>query len=305
MTVEIVDATRLRDSLQCLRYYYYRHERHLVPIMPRMPLVFGSGVHASLAKHYEGCTAGLSLAAFEEVWEKEVVPFQHNNSMLEDDQKRNPLRWLNVFMLYREHYKVEPFSVLQLKNGKAAVEVPFFLPLTDDLALAGVIDLLIQYLGQIMVVDHKTTSYINTKWIDSFNPNHQFTAYLLAANELLQPAKPITTLLVNAILTHATEKRPEKLFSRPPTTRSVWQLEHFKKQVISWWTTSVRQCRAEGVWPQNDDRCQRWPGGCDYHSLCTDVEADPVKVIPSSAAFRVQIWDPIHSLRDKGLKVAG
>lgn len=293
--IEVVDPTRLRDSLQCLRLYYWRHERGLVPNKPQLPLIYGSAIHACMAKHYEGGTSGESLAAFEEVWKAEVLPFEHG--LQEEDPKRNPVRWAETFLLYKRHYNVEPFTVLKL-GDRPAVEIPFFLPLNDWLALCGIIDLLVKYLNQIMVVDHKTTSVTYQSYFESFNPNHQFTTYMTGATELL--GEPVTTTLVNCIVVHPTQSNPEKLFMRVPTTRSKWQLDQFKEEMTGWWSI-VRDCRRTGNWPRNDDRCQRWAGGCAYHPLCTEIQADFRKLKPSQAVFREQIWDPIQDLRDHGL----
>lgn len=298
--IEIVDATRLRDSLQCLRMYYWSHERNIQPVKPRLPLIHGSGVHATMAAHYEGQPAGICLQKYEEIYEAEMSPFQQEQSLLgeegQDDPKRNPVRWMKVYMLYRQFYKLEPFSVI----GKP--ESPFLLPVTDDLALGGVIDLLIQYCGQTMVLDHKTAAWLGQSYYNSFNPNHQFSVYLVAANELIKTEKPITTLMVNCILSHATQMKPEVLFSRVPTIRSPEQLKQAKEELISWWQI-VRECRRTGNWPRNDDRCQRWAGGCSYHSLCTEITTDYRKLIPSKTAYTERQWDPVKELRQHGLEI--
>jgi intein/homing endonuclease len=586
-----------------------------------MPLVYGSGVHATLAAWYEGKSAGTALKAFEEVWEREVIPYQ--SDMTEDDPKRNPVRWAETFMLYRRMYREESFTV---RN----VEAPFFLPLTNRIAIAGIIDLLVKYLNSLMVIDHKglrideqvmtpdgwkrngdltagdfvigsdgkptevqdvydlgvkdvyrvyfsdktfldTTddhvwelwepclnksrirstasvseelSYINRQsrfttlpkvspiqwperdlkidpytlgvilgdgalttgkcsisnpdtevmdrvaattrvvkvnqssssrcpmyrtpdlnndlrvlgllglgshqkfvpeeylysseqqrrdllaglldtdgstsnrrirfittsshlkdavehlvrslggraesrktdsWYSTpeglrcytrdswcvniatnrnpfylarkaagfvprsinvrisaikkidpapmrcirvaakdhlytvkncivthnttsvtypsyfagFNPNHQFGMYLLGATEVLK--EPVTAALINCIVTHPTEMRPEKLFIRQPTSRSLAQFELMKEEIIGWWSI-VQECRRTRNWPRNDDRCQRWKGGCDYHQLCVDVQEDYRKIKPSKAVYRESVWDPIAALRQRGFE---
>jgi len=289
--VEIIDPTRLRDALQCPRLFYWRHERGVVPVAPRLPLSYGGGVHATLAEHYKGKTSGQALLAFEAVWDVEVRPFSHY--LVEEDPKRNPRRWAEVFIVYKKHYAKEPFEVLY-------IETPFFLPLTDDLALAGIIDLLVKYLNQLMVIDHKTSYSLGPQFFATFNPNHQFSAYLLGATEIL--GEPVTTLLVNCLLSHKNEMRPEKLFQRVPTTRSLYQHEFLKEEIVSFWTHSIRAYREHNSWPRNDDRCQRYPGGCEYHPLCTDVNVDYRKIIPSPSQYRESVWDPIRELRQHGFK---
>jgi hypothetical protein len=288
--IEVVDPTRLRDSLQCLRMFYWRHERSMVPMTPRMPLIHGRGVHATLAAHYEGKSAGLALLEYQKIWDAEVLPYQ--TDIDEDDIKRNPVRWAEQFVLYRQFYRVEPFKV---RN----VEAPFFLPLTDTIAIGGIIDLLVEHLNQLMVIDHKTTSVTYPSYFASFNPNHQFSTYLLGASEILK--QPVTTALVNCLVTHKSEMRPDKLFMRVPTMRSPSQHQMLKEEIVGWWTI-VQNCRRTGNWPRNDDRCQRWAGGCDYHSLCTEIQTDYKRIIPSKMLFRQEQWDPIQDLRRRGFK---
>jgi hypothetical protein len=290
--IEVVDPSRLRDSLQCLRAFYWKYERHIIPMAPRLPLAYGSGLHAALAAHYEGKSAGLALKAFEEVWEREVLPYQ--TEWQEEDRKRNPVRAAEVFMLYRRYYASTDKHFV-VKN----VEAPFFLPISDTVALGGIIDLLVEYLGQLMVVDHKTTSVTWPSFFAAFNPNHQFSVYLLGASEILQ--RPVTTALVNCVVTHATEMRPDKLFIRQPTTRSPAQHQMLKDEILGWWSI-VQACRRTNNWPRNDDRCQRWQGGCSYHNLCTEITADYRRIVPSKALFRESIWDPLAALRAHGFK---
>lgn len=292
--IEVIDPTRLRDSLQCLRLYYWRHERFIVPIKPRLPLIHGSGVHATLAAHYEGKSAGVALKEYDTIWKRDVLPYM--TELDEEDRKRNPVRWAEVFLAYRQHYSAED-SHFKVRN----VESPFFLPLTDKIAVGGIIDLLVEYLNRLMVIDHKTTSSTYPSYFASFNPNHQFSVYLLGASEIL--GEPVTTALINCIVTHATEMRPEKLFIRVPTTRSPAQHAMLKDEIVGWWTI-VQACRASNNWPRNDDRCQRWAGGCDYHSLCTEIQTDFRRIVPSKALFREQVWDPIQQLREHGFKEA-
>lgn len=288
--IELVDPTRLNDSLTCLRYYYWRHERSIVPVQPRLPLIFGSAIHECLAEHYRGKTAGQCLAAFEKIWERDVVPFQELY-LMEEDPKRNPRRWAEQFLVYRQQFTPEQFIPLK-------VEVPYFLPLTDKIAVVGIIDLVINYLNQIMLMDHKTTSLMSRSFFASFNPHHQFTIYLMAANKLIQPDRPITTLLVNCLYVHPTKTE----FQRIPTTRSTFTLEEEAEQFVGWWKI-VQDCRRTGTWPQNTNRCQDW-GGCVYHNLCTDIQANFRKMRPPTSLFQEKIWDPIQSLREHGLEVA-
>lgn len=288
--IEVVDPTRLNNSLQCLRLYYWCNERHIVPVKPRLPLVYGRGSHATLASHYRGEAPGMALKEFDDIWEADVIPFL--TEMDEEDPKRNPVRWAETFLAYRKYYSKEPFKVL-------FVEAPFFLPLSDDIALGGIIDLLVEWLNQKMVMDHKTTSVTYPSYFAGFNPNHQFSSYLLGATELL--GEEVTTCYVNNLVVLPKNAPPERMFMRTPTNRSIAQHQMMKDELLGWWGI-VRECRRTGNWPRNPDRCQRWAGGCEYHPLCTEIQTNFKKLIPSKAMYREEVWDPIAELRKHGLE---
>jgi hypothetical protein len=291
--IEAFDPTRLNDSLSCLRLFYWRHERKYVRKALQMPLAYGTAVHECLAELYRGKSAGQCLKAFEVIWQREVLPWLDEYSS--EDPKRNLQGWIDQFQAYRQYYQKELFKVLQ-------VEAPFLLMLKPDLALCGIIDLLIRYLNQIMALDHKTTSITYQSFFDGFNPNHQFTTYMLGGTELL--GHPVTTMIANCIVSVTKLTQPEKMFIRYPTQRSLEQLAAFKEEIVAWWRI-VQACRASGQWPRNPDRCQRWKGGCDYHPLCTDIQADYRRLVPSPRMYIEQQWNPLRNLAEKGLNVEG
>ncbi|MCX8125912.1 MAG: PD-(D/E)XK nuclease family protein [Dehalococcoidia bacterium] len=281
--VEVIDSTMLGDSLQCLRLYYWRHCRHLVPASPSLPLAYGQAAHASLAAHYRGATAGEALAAFEAVWDEAV------GGLLDEDEpgdsKRNPLRWAETFMAYRDFYRVEPFKVLGVEN-RAIVPL-----VEDDLYLAVILDLITLWDGKPVVIDHKTTSYMSPDFFQAFTIRHQFTGYILAATRLLELDEP-AGLVANCILVTDRAAPPSRLFARYPVTRSRWQLEAWHQEIVSWWRV-VRACREAGDWPRNDDRCFRWRPGCPYFILCASTEADYRSYQPPESLFRVEQWNPV------------
>lgn len=280
--VEVFDSTMLGDSLQCLRLFYWRHERHLVPVVPSLPLAYGRAVHACLAEHYRGATAGQALAAFEKAWQEDTAMLDEESAW---DNKRNPYRWAEVFMQYRDFYRVEPFKV-------RSVEVSTLLPLVEgDLYLAGLIDLVVEMDGRVVIIDHKTTSYMPPEFFSSFTIKHQFTAYILAATRLLELSEP-PELIANCILVTDRQVPPSKLFVRYPTRRNRYQLEAWHDEVVGWWQV-VRACRASGNWPRNDDRCFRWKPGCPYHVLCASVDTNYLEFEPPPALFRVEQWNPV------------
>lgn len=271
-----LDSTMIRDSLHCRRYFFWRHIRNLVPIEPKPSLAYGIAVHSMLATWHETRNFKSALISFDKSWLEHGAP--------EGDAKRNPLRAAETMNAYRQFYDNEPFKVVKTE-AVGALPVGSFL-------LIVIIDLIMDYPGYgLLPMDHKTTSFLNENWWKQINPAHQYSAYLLAMRSLF--GKNCNSLFVNGILVD----KSRCLFERRPTSRSDWELSQWLKDINFHYEYQLKPCYEQNTWPQNDDYCQRWPGGCEYHSLCTTVGVDYRELEAPASQFKVEKWDPLHEER--------
>ncbi len=271
-----LDSTMLRDSLHCRRYFYWRHIRNLTVIEPKPSLVYGISIHAMLAMWHKTRDMRSALIAFDAAWLKHGAP--------EGDAKRNPLRAAETMNAYRQYYDNELFKVID-------TEVIGALPVGSFL-LVVIIDMVVEYPGYgLLPFDHKTTSFLNENWWKQMHPSHQYSGYLLTMRELF--GQNCNSLFVNAILVDKTRC----LFERRPTSRNDWELNQWLKDMNFHWEHQLKPCYDHDTWPQNTDECQRWPGGCEYHSLCCTVGVDYQKIEVPKGQFKVEKWDPLNEER--------
>jgi hypothetical protein len=274
---EYVDATKLNDALQCLRLYYWRHERSLVPTTPRLPLIFGIAIHAGIAAFYRGGGLIDMVQAFDEEWGP--------RAMGAEDSKRNPANALRILTAYADQHRNEQFKVL-------GVEMPGLMPITPIFIWTMIIDLLVQLPNQTLLpIDHKTTSSLGEDWWAQMDPNHQFTGYMAGVQEV--SGQKVNTLAVNAILV----SKSSPAFERRYTNRHPRELERWKLEIRTFWENTIVSCRKQSNWPRNPDRCQRWWGGCPYHYLCTTVDVDFLAEDPTEELYRKEVWDPLEHIK--------
>jgi len=271
-----LDATMLRNSLHCRRYFFWRHVRNLTAIEPKPSLAYGIAIHAMLAEWHKTRDFRSALIHFDAAWLKHSAP--------EGDDKRNPLRAAEIMNSYRQYYSDEPFETV-------GTEVVGALPI-GTFILVVIIDLVADYKGYgLLPMDHKTTSFLNENWWKQMHPAHQYTGYLTAMRSLF--GKNCNSLFVNGILVD----KKRCLFERRPTSRSDWELSQWIKDMNFHWECQLKPCYDHNIWPQNTDECQRWPGGCEFHSLCTTVGIDYRELEAPVSQFKVEKWDPLAEER--------
>jgi len=284
---ELVDSVRLSDSFNCLRLYYYRHLRHLTTPEKALSLLYGGALHAGLAEKYRGGPLTQQCQAFDREW---ILAGGR------EDPKRNARQGFNTLVAYNALYGDDSqWEIL-------GVEMPFIWPISSNLIWVGIIDLLVRTRGgQLLLADHKTTSLMTENWWHHRNPNHQYSGYIGAARAVL--GMELSSLLVNAIGVTKNKTINESNFERRLTSRSEKEIEKWIYEIQTWWDI-VSLCRDHQSWPRNPHYCNEWNRLCDYHIICTMSGIDYRTWEPSPELFIYNEWDPLKSLREKGMEVS-
>lgn len=270
-----LDASTLNDFQNCHRLSYWKHHRSIVGREQGIARVNGIGWHATMAQYYRGDTLSGCLAAFDKVWEESGV---------DPDRKRSPQRNAQVFADYlkwaQQNDNFKPLDV----EATGAIPVGHILYVV-------IIDLVAEYPGYgIIPVDHKTTSYLNENWWKSMNPNLQYSGYIRAVAEYF--GEQTSALGVNASLVHYTKSEFERRFTvRHPMELAAWEDDVL--QIVE----HLELCERNNHWPRNDQYCQRWPGGCEYHPLCTTSGIDYRELVPPPDLYMERVWDPLRENR--------
>ena len=203
------------------------------------------------------------------------------------DDYRTKEKCIQVMIDYVKHYPQESFSVVGAPEHPM-IEVPFtldtglvtdwcptcnnFAPkvinaiecgecggLLEPIEYGGIFDGLVDFNGQIWVLEHKTTSQLGSYYFNQFKPNNQVTGYIWAAEKL--SGRKVQGAIINAIGVYKTGATK---FERGMTARHA-------QDIIEWAENVRRVCnqikRAEKEgFSMSTGACTLY-GMCEYHSV--------------------------------------
>lgn len=242
-------------------------------------LGFGAALHEGLAVWHRGGGLQAALLAIDSKW-PDAMPV---------DDWRTKEKCLTVMIDYTKNYPTETFKVVGMPDNPV-VEVPFtldfgmYLPCNEcgfeaggideperatcpncnaprePLEYGGIYDMLVDFDGQLFVVDHKTTSMMGAGYFNQFKPNNQMTGYIWAAGAL--SGKKVSGALINAI---GMFKVGKTRFDRQITSRSDEEIAEWKMNVYTE-CCNIQHHKRTGIWPMRTGACTLY-GLCEYHSV--------------------------------------
>lgn len=210
------------------------------------------------------------------------------------DDYRTLGKCIEVMNDYARVYPAESFRVLGLDEGKPMVEQTFCLltglylscficgpdhhdpagvcpncgePL-EAIEYGGIFDTLVDFQGQIYILEHKSTSMLGSTYPLQFKPNNQVTGYVWGASGL--SGRPVSGTIVNAIGVY---KSSATKFERFITSRNKTDIDEWLKDVRAV-AEEIQHHRRTGYWPRRTAACTIY-GTCEYHgvhSLTTEFE---------------------------------
>src|SRR3990167_8741093 len=196
MTKCYFDNTKLSDYKACPRYYYLRNVKGWRPSGTAMPLIFGLCWHEAMDViwiGYDKVRNGAvskddlieaAMFAFEQCWiESGMKPFPDLDMQdLEMLGARTPMVAKEMLINYIEK-REGVLNDMELIAAERPFAVPLY-PERDDIWYIGRRDKDIRLNGDIIVVEHKTTSEykidggFKSQYLESFYPNSQVEGYL-------------------------------------------------------------------------------------------------------------------------------
>lgn len=239
-------------------------------------LGFGSAIHEGIAVWHKTRDIAQALLAIDTKW-PDAMPV---------DDWRTKEKCLTTMIEYSKHYPSETWKVIGMPDNPV-IEVPFtldfgmYLPCEDHasedggpesptccicdkpreaLEYGGIYDMLIDFDGQIFVVDHKTTSMMGSGYFNQFKPNNQMTGYIWAASQL--SGRPVKGAMINAIGMYKVGKTK---FERQITSRSDEEIAEWKMNVYTE-CCNIQSHKLNGIWPMRTGACTLY-GLCEYHSV--------------------------------------
>lgn len=197
---------------------------------------------------------------------------------------------LRTVVWYLDKFRDDPATTHILSDGKPAVEQSFRFELdwgpesaeeseaicrareqgnfsevshiNQHYVLCGHLDRIVNFAGELYVMDRKTTSYKPSQWyFTKYEPDNQMTLYSLAGKVVLNA--PIRGVIIDAaqIGDGWTE------FGRGITMRTEEQIEEWLGD-LRYWFARAEACAIEDYYPMNDTACDKF-GGCRFREICS------------------------------------
>lgn len=219
-------------------------------------LTFGGAFHAGLAEWYRTGQRDLAFNAIVAAWEPTA----------NDEDWRTLEKCLRTMDEYTRVYPAEAFVPVRDPEGNAMIEIPFSLDtglVTSQgvpIEYGGIFDGLVDYGGQVFVLEHKTTSMLGQYYFDQFRPNNQVSGYVWAASML--SGRKVNGALINAIGVFRVGKSK---YERQFTTRTEHEMDEWKMNLVSTASEIVHH-QQTGYWPMRTSACTLY-GRCEFHSV--------------------------------------
>ena len=263
-----IDHSRRSCASSCLRKYYWRYVRNLVPTIGSNALRYGSTWHGFLDGFYSTIKDGgwaSSHSAFEAAfahgkatWEKE----SSEQSFYEDDY-RTFSNCTKAFLEYNNYYQMDKEMLRVIDIEKAfSIELP-------DFIFDGKLDLQVELNGVNWLMEHKTTSQYITTQAERMNRAAQTIGYWNACRIL---GFDMEGILINFHqLTSRKNKagswgEPTMAFQRVPQLYTKQNVDDWYVH-FAWEVHNLERCYETSTWPKNYDSCYQF-GRCGYLPLC-------------------------------------
>lgn len=270
-------------------------------------LIFGGAFHAGLDEVWGQASvlpqnelASAASEAFNTFWYE--AGMEVNLSLAEQDRllPRTP----GIAKEMYHNYVISRSKMLR-EAEVLSVEQPFAVPMPgmEDVWYIGKLDKAIQYNGQTVALEHKTTTAyatqgnFRTDYVDSWYTNAQVKGYEFGG-ALYFPS--LSGVWVDACLVH---KKVHDAFKFIPVSHS-WDIINEWAWDTREWINQITREEEEfrqagklepGMFRKNEESCHGKYGPCPFIDICRTT-ADPSKLNEPPPGFIEERWEPFDKL---------
>lgn len=296
---KIYDNTRISDYKTCPRKYQLRHIKDWRSEGTAIPLIFGLAWHSGQDAIWpnarkvgsQDALARYALASFLETWTEQGMPEELDLEQIEKFNPRTPQVAHEMYVRY-----IETRWPVLMEAQLLAVEQPFAVPMPglEDTWYAGRLDKVIEYRGEKLVIEHKTTTDykkdggFRSTYTESWYTDSQVKGYQFGAS-MFFPG--LINVWVDAALVH---KKEHGHFRFIPISHATPLLEEWINDTRDW-IRRVESDTARGYFPKNENSCVGKYGPCPYINVCRTT---PDNALGTEApdGYKVEKWQPFDLL---------
>jgi hypothetical protein len=301
-----VDNSMLELLTTCPRALEYSKLHRRIGSASKPSLTFGSAIHHALEHRYQMCGSDICTALEESDISKVLQDFYAKPENIPPEDEWRNLNWcIEVFRHYNLRYKVEPFNLIVNEKKEPFIELPFALELCRRNVLdkdvrvmyCGRIDLPVLWDGQIIVIDHKTTSVLGDYFFKDQRISPQMIGYCYAFEQLT--GQKVSGFCVNALRSKSPPAKPDGGFDKWWEESFSRHKEYIFPHVIDEWHNNVLALVDEFFWhyqrgymPQKKKWCSGKFGLCSYYDVC-DLPPSQRGIMLESNLFTENTWSPL------------
>lgn len=304
--VKMFDNTQLSTYKDCPRKYFLRHKLNWKSEGTAIPLVFGLSWHAgqdALWTNPQAPNAEKLDAAMEGfLTEWETQGMSRGLSLAEEDSfaPRTPgvAREMYYNYIQERHHILANCEVVAIEQPLA-----FPLPKMDNIWYIGRLDKTVRYNGQLIVLEHKTTTayringFFDPNYIEGWYTDAQVKGYQAGAT---LSYKEDVSVWVDCALVH---KKVHNGFTFVAISHQFPILQEWLEDTTNWVQRiladeqrfEASQSLQNGVFPKNENSCMGKFGPCSYLDICrTCSNPERLKAVPEG--YKVEAWEPFSVL---------
>ena len=284
-----ISNSMAKDWKSCRRRFFWNYLARLKPKKIVIPFFVGTYFHEGLRAFYEGKSMEKEVPSILKRMEAEARKAVFLTPEEEEDLMMQTAIVAGMLPSYARRYAKDR-KKWELQGAEKSFEVP----IDDRSSYVGQIDLLVQFDGELWIVEHKTAGRLDKNYIDRLPLDTQITGYTIGAKYAMDrpvagvvynvAKKPSIRQKKNESLTQFAARiegdysaRPDFYFYREQLYRSKGDILHYKKEISELATDVhakfdiIRKEGPEAALPhfyRNTEVCTI-RGRCAYLDICT------------------------------------
>jgi CRISPR/Cas system-associated exonuclease Cas4 (RecB family) len=291
--VGLMDSTAITTFMLCPRKYFYRMVLGYTTEGKQPYFAFGSAYHKFrevIEREWlaEPDKAKMPVYIMKGLDEASSYCDKH----LVAPEKGSKWEWMTKARLQKSCILAANWWKNEKEKGAIKVitiEQPFQIKLRDGSIIAGRADQIVNFNGKLWGRDFKTSSTAGAYYVNSLNPNDQFTRYTFAENKLsgwneedINDRPLVQGQLIEVLFNNKTTEPKIEVYpaQRTRTELLLWLREQ------EYWHKMMDLCRKDDIWPMNPKSCTF----CEYRRVC-EMSSETSQMTFLKNSFKHNHWD--------------